>query len=73
MQKVKYPTMPLWVNFLIITLAAKETPFHPNWWKTEMKKHLKCEHVEDMPKNFACFKSGQSEAVTKAKGGHCKY
>ena len=34
---------------------------------------LKCEHAEDMPKNFACFKSGQSKAVIKAKGGHCKY
>ena len=49
-----------------------ETPFHSNWWKIE-KHPLKCEYTEDVPKNFACFKSGHSEAVIKAKGGHCKY
>ena len=50
-----------------------ETQFHPNWWKIEVKYPLKCEHAEDMPKNFAHVKSGQSEAVIKAKGGHCKH
>ena len=33
----------------------------------------KCEHAEHVPNNFACFNSGQSEVVIKAKGGHCKY